>query len=115
MTGNRQCVLKVATPAVEKIKMNNIEQEPAGPAEPDLAVSRAGRRTGWVAGVPRWVKVFIVTTMTLVLLMVVVMLLVGGQHGPGRHLSSARFDSRSAQVTNTNLLSADGTSAPSGP
>jgi len=99
---------------MEKIKMDHGAQKPARPAEPGIAVSRAGPRAGWVAGVPRWVKVFVITTLALVLLMVVVMLLSGGQHGPGRHLSSAGFEDESAQVTNTNLLSSDGTSAPSG-
>ena len=94
--------------------MDDGAHEPATPAEPGIAVPRAGRRADWVAGVPRWVKVFVITTLALVLLLVVVMLLTGGQHGPGRHLSSARFDSRSAQVTPTNLLTADGTSARSG-
>jgi hypothetical protein len=46
----------------------------------------------WTAGVPRWVKVFVITALGLALLMVVAMLLSGGQHGPGRHLSSAKFD-----------------------
>jgi hypothetical protein len=41
---------------------------------------------------PRWVKVFVITALGLALLMVVAMLLSGGQHGPGRHLSSAGFD-----------------------
>lgn len=89
--------------------MNDGKHEPADTAEPGLAVSRPGR-TGWVAGVPRWVKIFVFTTLALVLLMVVVMLLSGGQHGPGRHFSSLGVDGRSAQVTATNLLSAEGTS-----
>jgi hypothetical protein len=46
----------------------------------------------WTAGVPRWVKVFIITALGLVLLMVVAMLLSGSQHGPGRHHSSGGFD-----------------------
>jgi hypothetical protein len=46
----------------------------------------------WNAGVPRWVKVFVITALGLALLMVVLMLLSGGRHGPGRHLSSAGFD-----------------------
>ena len=99
---------------VEKIKMDDGAHEPASPAEPDITVTRSSQRTGWLAGMPRWVKIFVVTTLTLVLLMVVAMLLSGGQHGPGRHFSSARFDGGSAQVTNTHLLSADGTSARNG-
>jgi hypothetical protein len=95
------------------MKMDDGAHEPANPAEPDIAVTRSSQRTGWIAGVPRWVKIFVITTLALVLLTVVVMLLSGGQHGPGRHLSSVGFDGESAQDTSTNLLSADGTSAPS--
>jgi hypothetical protein len=39
-------------------------------------------------GMPRWVKVFAVTAVALLLLAAVVMILSGGQHGPGRHTSS---------------------------
>jgi hypothetical protein len=38
---------------------------------------------------PRWVKVFLITAAVLVVLMIAVMLASGGQHGPGRHLSSS--------------------------
>ena len=38
---------------------------------------------------PRWVKVFLIIAAVLVVLMVAVMLVSGGQHGPGRHLSSS--------------------------
>jgi hypothetical protein len=41
------------------------------------------------AGMPRWVKAFVITVAALVLLLVAVMLITGGDHGPGRHLSSA--------------------------
>jgi hypothetical protein len=115
MTAGRQLVLKKKFQGRPgKIKMDDGAQEPANTAEPDIDVTRSGRRTGWVAGMPRWVKIFIITTLTLVLLIVVAMLLSGGQHGPGRHLSSAGLDGRSAHVTNTNPLNADATSAPSG-
>ena len=40
---------------------------------------------GSTAGPPRWVKVFGIIALVLVVL-VVVMLLVGGNHGPGRHV-----------------------------
>lgn len=40
-----------------------------------------------VSGMPRWVKVFIAVGMALMVLLVVGMLLTGGRHGPGRHLS----------------------------
>ena len=36
-------------------------------------------------GTPRWVKVFGIVALALVLLVVVAMLVVGGEHGPGRH------------------------------
>jgi hypothetical protein len=42
---------------------------------------------GSTAGPPRWVKVFGVIALVLVLLVVVV-LLVGGNHGPGRHVGN---------------------------
>lgn len=34
---------------------------------------------------PRWVKVFLIVAVALVLLAVGVALVVGGEHGPGRH------------------------------
>jgi hypothetical protein len=41
------------------------------------------------ANTPRWVKVFGIITLVLVLLVVVVMFTgVGGEHGPGRHIPS---------------------------
>jgi hypothetical protein len=39
-------------------------------------------------GIPRWVKVFGITVAVLLTVMILIMLLSGGQHGPGRHLSS---------------------------
>jgi hypothetical protein len=38
---------------------------------------------------PRWVKVFLLVAVAIAVLAVVVMLLVGGDHGPGRHQSAA--------------------------
>jgi hypothetical protein len=38
-------------------------------------------------GTPRWVKVLAIVAVALIAL-VVVLLLVGGNHGPGRHLES---------------------------
>jgi hypothetical protein len=40
-----------------------------------------------MTGMPRWVKVFLIVGAALLLLMVAVLLLSGGEHGPGRHLS----------------------------
>ena len=39
-------------------------------------------------GMPRWVKVFLIVGAALLIVAVVVFLIGGGQHGPGRHLSS---------------------------
>ena len=56
---------------------------------------RAGSTRG-LAGIPRWVKVFVVVAATLLLLMVVAMLITGGEHGPGRHLSASAMYERTA-------------------
>jgi hypothetical protein len=39
-------------------------------------------------GVPGWVKVFGLIAAALALVVVAVMLISGGEHGPGRHMSS---------------------------
>ena len=39
-------------------------------------------------GTPRWVKVFGITVIVVVLLVVGLMFIGGGEHGPGRHTSS---------------------------
>ena len=70
--------------------MNDVEHQP-GKASPPADSSPEGKLR-WTAGVPRWVKVFVITALGLALLMVVLMLLSGGQHGPGRHGSSAGLD-----------------------
>jgi hypothetical protein len=46
---------------------------------------------GPTAGPPRWVKVFAIITLALVVLVLIV-LLAGGNHGPGRHQSSRAPD-----------------------
>jgi len=43
---------------------------------------------GSTTGTPRWVKVFGLIALTLVLLVGVLLLTGGGSHGPGRHTSS---------------------------
>lgn len=50
------------------------------------------------APMPRWVKVFLITAAVLVVLVVTLMLLSGGQHGPGRHLSSSGWSESVLQV-----------------
>lgn len=37
-------------------------------------------------GVPRWVKILGVVTVIVILLAIAAMILIGGKHGPGRHL-----------------------------
>jgi hypothetical protein len=39
-------------------------------------------------GIPRWVKVFGIIALVLVLLVIIMMFAGGGSHGPGRHLPS---------------------------
>jgi hypothetical protein len=50
-------------------------------------------------GVPRWVKLFGIAAILLLALAIVVMLLSGGQHGPGRHLSSLGVASTSSPLS----------------
>jgi hypothetical protein len=83
---------------VEELAMNDVEsgaeQHPQGGS------------TRHLAHIPRWVKVFVVVAATVLLLMVVAMLITGGQHGPGRHLSASPMHGRtaaSASATDTNL------------
>lgn len=48
----------------------------------------AGPDRGSPPGTPRWVKVFGIIGLVLILLLVGVKLIGGGNHGPGRHLRS---------------------------
>jgi hypothetical protein len=57
---------------------------------------RQGGSTRRFAGIPRWVKVFVVVAAALLVLMVVAMLITGGQHGPGRHQSASSMNERTA-------------------
>ena len=92
--------------------MNDVEHQ-AEEASPSAGSSPEGK-IRWTAGVPRWVKGFVITALGLVMVMVVVMLLSGGRHGPGRHLSSARFDAPvSYSAGAVSFFSADDAAAPS--
>jgi hypothetical protein len=53
------------------------------PSSPEGAASADRER----AGAPRWVKVSGIIALAIVLLLLIV-LLAGGDHGPGRHLSA---------------------------
>jgi hypothetical protein len=54
------------------------------PSSPERDTS-ADRPT---TGTPRWVKVSGIIALTVLLLLLLMLLLTGGNHGPGRHLSS---------------------------
>ncbi|HJV12434.1 MAG TPA: hypothetical protein VJ625_00945 [Propionibacteriaceae bacterium] len=57
--------------------------------EPGVQPEPIGGSTRRLAGIPRWVKVFVVVAAVVVLLMILAMLITGGQHGPGRHQSAS--------------------------
>lgn len=63
--------------------------ERRSPTPPTLARRTGGSDSESAPGVPRWVKVFGVVTVIVVLLAIVAMILAGGKHGPGRHLHGA--------------------------
>ena len=62
------------------------------PPDPDArADTRAGPGRGLTTSTPRWVKVFGIIAIVLVLLFVVIQFTgVGGGHGPGRHTPSGK-------------------------
>jgi hypothetical protein len=63
---------------------------PSGPRFDDSG-SRPGRPS--TTGAPRWVKVFGIIVIVLVVLFAILQLTgLGGSHGPGRHLSSSSLD-----------------------
>ena len=68
--------------------------EPVNAENPPPKPSRSA-----AAGMPRWVKVFLITAAVLVVLVVAMMLVSGGQHGPGRHLSSSAWTGSVSQVS----------------
>jgi len=71
-----------------------------------------GPALGSTTGAPRWVKVFGVIALVLVLL-VVILLLVGG-HGPGRHTASGEAGGQppSSSVTGSGGLPPTGSHTP---
>lgn len=54
---------------------------------------------GSATGVPSWVKAFLLVAAAIVVLGVVVMLLVGGDHGPGRHRSAPAASHQVVEAT----------------
>jgi hypothetical protein len=67
------------------------------PSDPDDSGYDQAR--GSTTGVPRWVKVFVLVAVAIAVLGVVVMLLVGGEHGPGRHQSSTTASQPAVEST----------------
>ena len=49
----------------------------------------------YIAGTPRWVKVFGIIALLAVVLFVVVLFVGGGEHGPGRHTPGGGSDTTS--------------------
>jgi hypothetical protein len=55
--------------------------------QPTRGHAGSGQNGSSTTGMPRWVKVFLIVAVALAVLAVVAMLVVGGEHGPGRHQS----------------------------
>jgi hypothetical protein len=63
--------VSVKVPAVDADEKDGVVAEPEAPTR--------------IHGTPRWVKVFGIVTLALVVLLVVVLVTGGGNHGPRRH------------------------------
>jgi hypothetical protein len=51
------------------------------------------------AGMPRWVKVFGIVVIVLILFVLVAVIIgIGGSHGPGRHMPAAREEGATSYV-----------------
>ena len=73
-----------------------------------MSQTHGGPDHGSTYSPPRWVKVFGIIALVLVLLVVVVLVTgIGGEHGPSRHLPSSDVgsDTPSASVTEDHTLS----------
>jgi len=56
--------------------------------EPDLNSGSRSEGAPPLTGMPRWVKGLLIAALVVALLIVTAMLFLGGEHGPGRHLST---------------------------
>ena len=56
----------------------------------DIDARSARRSTTSYPGTPRWVKVGGIVALLMIVLVVLVMVMGGGDHGPMRHIPSAR-------------------------
>lgn len=55
-------------------------------------------------GAPRWVKVFVVVAAVVALVLIALMLVSGGTHGPGRHLSGQNSSHASISIGSSVLV-----------
>ena len=60
--------------------MSSHEPDPTSRSRPEGAPP--------LTGMPRWVKGLLIAALAAALLIAAAMLLLGGEHGPGRHLST---------------------------
>ena len=55
-----------------------------------MSQTHEGPDRGSPPSTPRWVKVFVIIALILVLLFVIILVTgIGGEHGPGRHIPSS--------------------------
>ena len=71
-----------------------------GPADDVTDVPPASERRG----VPRWVKVFGAVAAAVLVVLLALMLLSGGTHGPGRHMSGQGSNLVSTHVGSSALV-----------
>jgi hypothetical protein len=63
--------------------MADLPPSPDANSNPDVGPGRE-----LPPGIPRWVKVFGIVALVLVLLVIIMLFVSGGSHGPGRHIPS---------------------------
>ena len=56
--------------------------------EPDPTSGSRSEQAPPPTGMPRWVKGLLIAALVAALVIVAAMLLLGGEHGPGRHMST---------------------------
>ena len=84
--------------------MSDLRRRPGGGDDADLEPDSKDDR-----GVPRWVKLIGLAVILVLAVMIAVMLLAGGQHGPGRHLSSLGVATTSPPLSAVDPTGAGGT------
>ena len=71
--------------------MTNVPTSSGTADEADAQQARPS--PGTYPGTPRWVKVSGIATLVIILLVVLIMAILGGEHGPMRHIPSATWAS----------------------